>query len=369
MGLYRLIFIIGLISSSSAFASTSKLTLFAVDLSLSDIDKGLAFDVISETILEASLNQSIGLVLFDDTVRNYVAPQSVDAEHIKNLNNVIVNAPDSVRSTSNIAVGIERAIDGLQLDNTGTLVLFARGVIDTEKQDSRARFYEWLDVILLPQATKSNIAITLVVPDDQSINSTVRDSFEKVGTHKLVASKPGTLLTPELIGLLNIPNRNYGSNSVQANSADTTLVASPESIVVLAEQVQGDLVTKAKAGVSQASVIDNVSSALKTNGSFLMRVGLLILALAMLITLLFRYFRGKRQLPTSDHSITMTSSTYLPLTERPGRSKGQWSDNKTASERAQPSSINREKGASSQASTGNSSQVDASSSDDADPWD
>ena len=65
-------------TSGDVFAKTPLYTLFAVDVSLSTADKDFAFDIIRETTQTASENQFVGLTLYDDTVRGYVAPVRLD---------------------------------------------------------------------------------------------------------------------------------------------------------------------------------------------------------------------------------------------------------------------------------------------------
>jgi len=169
-----------LLYGAAALANTPTHTLFAVDVSLSAGEKDTLFEIIRETTQVVPETHSIGITLFDDTVRGFVAPAQLDEQQVKALNQIITDAPVSVRSTSNFTVGIERAIDAFEPTGSANLVVFSRGVIDTKSQDPRAqhtKFIKWLDEVLLPQATQSNIAVHFVVsqnqPNDESNKSSV----------------------------------------------------------------------------------------------------------------------------------------------------------------------------------------------------
>jgi len=164
---HTLLLVILLFSGGAAIAQSPTHTLFAVDLSLSTNDKEVAFEIIRETTLNAPETQSVGLTLFDDTVKAFVTPSTLDTKQVKMLNRAMAAVTDTSRTTSNLAIGIERAIDAFDAENGANLVVFSRGVIDTSTQDPRARFSVWLDEVLLPQATQNDIRITLVIPHDQ----------------------------------------------------------------------------------------------------------------------------------------------------------------------------------------------------------
>jgi hypothetical protein len=293
--------------------------LFAVDLSSNTADKELAFDVIKEVTVSAPKSAQIGLTLFDDTVRFYVPPNFLNAPHIQALNQAMFEPPPSVHGTSNLAVGIERAIDRFAPDSSAILVVFTRGVIDTETQDPRARFTEWLEHILLPQATLASTAISLVIPDGEIASRQIKDVFAASNLHHIIVSEAGKTLNAELASTLGIQNRVYGN--------------APKSITVVAEI----LPTPLEPALYPAKP-DYIESLL-SDKTLIIRLVLLALASTALLVVVFWYFRAKpkpRNIEQTDHS---SSSTYLPLTEKPGRSRSQRTSTSSPSQAGQPRTI------------------------------
>ncbi|MFK8082575.1 MAG: hypothetical protein AB8B97_20030 [Granulosicoccus sp.] len=307
---HSLFLVLWLVASGSVFAQATNDTLFAVDLSLDTEDRNAAFEIIRETTLSAPETQSFGLTLFDDTVRGYIAPAPLVQQHMETLNQTIAQAQNSVRPTSNLAVGIERAIDAFSPDERTELVVFSRGVIDTETDDPRARFNEWLNVILLPQAAQSNVAITLVIPQNLGADPQISKAFENSELHQITSMASGTSIPSELVSLLNIPDRAYGK-------------------LETAEQIAVNSTTESGQQVSQNTLITQGTNTRSENSDLPMtRMVLLAVACSLLIGILaWRYFSRTTQNVNDDP--TMPSSTYLPLTEKPSDTMDYWREKET----------------------------------------
>jgi len=268
-----------------------------------------AFEIIKEYTLNAPDSHSIGLTLFDDTIRGFVAPERLEKQHIVNLHQALADAPQAIRPTSNLAVGIERSIDRLKPKDGANLVVFSRGVIDTKSDDPRARYIEWLDDVLLPQAAMSDIAISLVVQQNQSNSNPISAVFAKTDVHRIIVSTAGSQLAPELASLLNITERPYGQAQSSVELAAESMAVKQE----VASSQENQVVTQ---NPSSRGVLP------------MARIGLLTLCIATLFgLLLWRYYsrRATRNADETAHS----SSTYLPLTQKPGESMEQYMDRET----------------------------------------
>lgn len=302
-----LLLMLALCANSSAVAQELTHSLFAIDLSLGAKDKQAAFDIVRESTLVAPESRLLGLTLFDDTLRAYVAPSSLDAQHIKALNQALAKAPESVRATSNLAVGIERAIDALNPAGRADLIVFSRGAIDTATDDPRARFNEWLDKVLLPQAAQNNISISLVVPQDLDIDPILEQSFANTAPHRLVSFNSADELVPELTSMLNIPKRVYGVPDLQPEPDTQALETAQQEPTD--EQVDAENTQSLFAGKSREFPIG--------------RMLLLLIACSLLVVLMIWRYRVTRASPELNDN-SMGSGTYRPLTEKPSKTMESW---------------------------------------------
>lgn len=320
---YSLLLALCLLTSGSVLAQAATYTLFALDVSLSTDNKETAIDIVTEVTLTAPDTQSVGLTLFDDTVRGYIAPSPLDMQQIKSLNQTMAEAQDSVRSTSNLAVAIERAIDAFSPDERANLVVFSRGIIDTKTDDPRARFNEWLDLILLPQATENNIAITLVVPQTLEVSPPIKQAFEKSEFHQITTLESGASIPPELLSLLSITDRAYGAAEL------------PDEVVAVAETDTTEDTTR-QGSANQFATQSADATPQDSMDLPMMRLVLLALACTLLVGILIWRFFGRRASKgdgnASDHddpTMRMQSSTYLPLTEKPSDTMDHWMEKET----------------------------------------
>lgn len=309
-----------------AHAVESANLLFAVDISMTAQDRAAAIDVVStltnssattaitDDTSDVSVGGAIGLTLFDDTVRRFVAlaPLS-NSEQIIALNQALSDVPGSVRSTSNLAVGIERAIDDTLPESGGQLFVFSRGIIDTDTKDPRARFAEWLDVILLPQAREKSIAITLVLPPGSTADPEVGAAFSTAEPHQLVSWREAHKPPAALLALRGVQDRPYGDapahTSAEASAtAGTSLASSP--------------------GTSPGVTLSGNSVA-STNSAgkpmTLIRAGLLILAVALLIAIVLWRRKVLRRVSVGDET-SRKNTTYLPLSAKPSSTMSHWVD-------------------------------------------
>lgn len=309
-----------------AHAVESANLLFAVDISMTAQDRAAAIDVVStltnnsattavtDNSSDVSVDRSIGLTLFDDTVRRFVAlaPLS-NAEQIIALNQTLSDVPVSGRSTSNLAVGIERAIDDALPESGGQLFVFSRGIIDTETKDPRARFDEWLDVILLPQAREKSIAITLVLPPGSTADPKVVAAFSTAEPHQLVSWRETHKPPAALLALRGVQDRPYGDAPAHTSAeASATAGTSPASLPGTSPGVT----LSGNSATSTDSAGDPMT---------LIRAGLLILAIALLIALVLWRRKVLRRVSVSD-ATTRRNTTYLPLSAKPSSTMNHWVD-------------------------------------------
>ncbi|NND92130.1 MAG: hypothetical protein HKN42_14820 [Granulosicoccus sp.] len=331
-------------------AQASTHTLFAVDLSLSARQRSTAYDIVREVTLNAPKAHTIGLTLFDDTVRRFVAPAMLNVEQIRAINDALADSVVSVRSSSNLAVGIERALDYPELREPANLIVFARGVIDTPTQDPRARFSEWLALVLLPLATEENISITLLVPEDQAADPAISQAFESSAKHKVVTFNAGEHTAPFLVSLLGIADRPYGEVSL-ASSPDTathtatgtgtgTNTITGTGTDTITAQITGtDTSATFETGATGTSATraENASlTTVQTNEKttpamelwLTARIPLLFIATLVLCGIVYWRLRARQK--TSRHTPASTaSSTYLPLTEKPANTMNSWMGDQT----------------------------------------
>lgn len=335
---YTLFLVFSLLYSAEVLSETATHTLFAVDVSLSANEKETAFEIIRETAYIAPETHSIGLTLFDDTVRGFVDPAPLDNQQIKILHQTMTDAPVSVRSTSNLAVGIERAIDAFEQSREVNLVVFSRGVIDTKSKDPRARFIEWLDQVLLPQATLSNIAVSLVVNQNQSNlgpglesnSKEIRDVFARNDTHKYISWASGTRIAPELISLLNIPDRNYAKvnqsdASVTESTTITNTVDTDKTTTILEDTISP---TTNPVDANTANNALDVEEPFTNSVLPIIRLALLAFCLALLLGIILWRYSSKRASGSADHTGHL-SSGYLPLTRKPSETMGEYREKDT----------------------------------------
>lgn len=305
-----LLILLSILSCASAFAQDLTDTLFAVDLSLSANDKRAISEMIRESTLQMPETRSIGLTLFDDTVRGFVAPAVLDTQQIKALNKALADAPAPVRDTSNLAVGVERAIDAFEPEGRAELVVFSRGTIDTQSDDPRARFNEWLEKILLPQAAQNNVAISLLVPQSLNVAPEMLQLFLNSSSHQLIRFDAQREISPELIALMDIPKRLYGADDSLSENRPQAQDA-PE---------QGSSISSANA---DQSGVANTRSRPMLEGLPIGRMALLVLACLLLVGVFLWRLRVQRKQPEIDDS-SMSSGTYRPLTEKPGKTMKDW---------------------------------------------
>ncbi len=304
--------------SAQVLANTTNYTLFAVDVSLSASDKQAAFEIIRETIRTASEEHSIGLTLFDDTVRDFVKPAQLENQQIAALYQAMAEAPVSARSTSNPTIGIERAIDAFEPVGGANLVVFSRGVIDTKTQDPRAQFIEWLDKVLLPQATQSNIAVSLVVNHNQSTHASniglnskeIKEVFSKTDMHTIISWTSDTQLAPQLTSLLNTSDRAHTQVDPSDESAgDSTTSSNPE-------------------GINKQSHASDAQKPFNVRTLPVVRLILLAVCLALLFGIVIWRFRTKRASKRVDHT-AHSASSYLPLTRKPSETMQEYMEKET----------------------------------------
>ena len=315
--------------SADTFANAPTHTLFAVDVSLSANEKETAFEIIRRTTHVAPETHSIGLTLFDDTVRGYVAPAQLDEKQIKALHNTMADAPVSVRSTSNFTIGIERAIDAFEPIGGANLVVFSRGIIDTKSQDPRAqykKFIEWLDEVLLPQATQSNIAVNLVVNQSQAnqesnlapTSKEISDLFTRTDKHSIINLASSTKVAPELISLLNIPEGDFA----QGRPSDASV--SPSAT---AAELEGASQISTEDISEQTSAIE-IQESSNLGVLSIARMVLLAVCLALLVGIIIWRYRT-RSASRSDDDTAHSSSSYLPLTRKPSEAMEEYMEKET----------------------------------------
>jgi len=301
---FSIVAIIGMLTASPVYAGKLEQVLFAVDVSMSARQRASAIDVVHEMTNRAPPGMSIGLTLFDDTVRGFVAGSLLnETEQLSALKNALDNVPTSVRGTSNLAIGIERAIDD-PVPSTGShLIVFSRGVIDTPTQDSRARFSEWLESILLQQAEDKGVIVSLVLPFDHRADPRIIDGFSKFNSHNVISWRSPNLAPQELVQWLAIPDRSYGSE--------------------VGEMVDNGGESPASAATDTGSLQEPVNPPQTTNRLAdkpltTLRLVLLILASVLLIGIILWRMKSRREV-TSVDSTAQTTSTYLPLSTKPGQ--------------------------------------------------
>jgi hypothetical protein len=296
--------------------------LFAVDVTLDNIHLETAFSMIRETAYRMPPDRTVGLFLFDETIRQYVLPDLVDANHLKLLDAATSNPLHNIPAYSNLAVGLERVLDSVS-DRSGTeVVLFARGVIDTPTSDPRARFFEWLDVILLPDANDKNVDVTLVTPA-VGANIQILSLFNNPNRHQHVIMRPGQDAPSELITVLGIPDVPYGETTVQRTSPGSSNTPDASETQLVEDSTPTD-----KAHVEPA-----ISSWIPVT-----RLVLLSLFLMLAVALCVWFFWSKRRRDSTDATSNLshsTSSSYLPLTEKPSAQVELWSSSATGSKHSQ----------------------------------
>jgi len=304
---YSLLLVLSFVFGADVLADKPTHTLFAVDLTLSAEDKKNAIESIKETTLTSPQSHSIGLTLFDDTVRDFVAPARLEKEQLASLHQALINIPASVRSTSNFAVGIERAIDAFTPDNGANLVVFSRGVIDTESEDPRAQFIEWLEQVLLPQASDSNIAVSLVVQQNITTQKEIKEIkeikaiFARSDSHRVIEVKAGTQIAQELIRLLTLSDRVRGGED------------SSSAILLASDSTTADTQTVSDERSNTAGFVE-LSKVWVTIP--LVRLVLLAISIALLISIVYWRYRANRVTSHDDPTVQKTSS-YLPLSKKP----------------------------------------------------
>jgi len=335
---YSFFLVLLLFFSAEVLSETATHTLFAVDVSLSANDKKTAFEIIKETTHSAPETHSIGLTLFDDTVRGFVDPALLDNQQIKMLHQTMADAPVSIRSTSNLAVGIERAIDAFERAGDVNLVVFSRSVIDTKSKDPRAQFVEWLDQVLLPQATLSNITVSLVANQNQSSHASgpdsnskeIRDVFTRTGAHKYISWISGTPIAPELTSILNFSYPDYA----EVNQSDTSVSESTtitDSVDTSKTTTILEKTTSPTTNPVDANSVNNASGVQETfiNGVLpIIRLVLLAICLALLLGIVLWRYSSKRASGSVDNT-AHSSSSYLPLTRKPSETMGDYIEKDT----------------------------------------
>lgn len=293
-----LLLIFGILISDNVYAQLPQYTLFAVDTSLGHQNKQAAFEIVKQTTVSAQQSQLVGLTLFDDTVKNHIAPSRLDIDQIRALNLAMVEAPVSELATSNFAVGIERAIDAFSPEGGANLVVFSKGVIDTETDDPRARFYEWLNQVLLPQAANNNIAITLVIPADLPPHPQIEQTFAAEDKHRILIAESGAPIAAELQMLLNIPDGIYGDGAL-TGIYDAEVVSTVEN-----EAMDTPIKTTIGPIKEEISIVP------------ILRWVMLVVFSILLVGILILRYRTQRAISASEQA-SKSSSTYLPLTHKP----------------------------------------------------
>lgn len=298
--------------SQAAMADTGH-WLFAVDVSLSTQQRTAVANTLSQVVSQHSPDRVVGLVLFDDTVRSFVkAGPLQDMQQLQRLKNTLADMPESIRSTSNLAAGIERAIDDAVPVSGAELFVFSRGVIDTETDDPRARFHEWLDQVLLKQAQEKNIRITLVVPTEPTGDKgTAVTAITSSDFHRLVPWHVQQGMPSTLIASLDLPL------ALQMNEpASDSSEPAPPSLPPVAERVDPlPEVESPQTGTGLMAWLTHPDSAL-------IRLVLLLLS-CLVLALLFLLRRRSRHREISE-ATTQHSASYLPLSTKPGVSMSQW---------------------------------------------
>jgi len=288
-----------------------------------------AFSMIRETTYQVSDDRAIGLFLFDNTIRNYVLPDLVNANQLKLLDTATTSPLHNIPASSNLAVGLERVLDSVT-DKSGTeVVLFARGVIDTPTTDSRARFFEWLNVVLLPDAKEKNATVTLVTPAIGA-STQILNLFNNSNQHKHVIFMPGKQAPLELINVLDIPQIPYGDTIVRSTQAGDP--ATPDN---------GDL---------QPTVDSKpIANPAMSNWIPIAKLVLLLLVLVLTVVLCAWFFWSRHRQASTQSNSTLShsaSSSYLPLTEKPSVQVDLWTASESGAEqttlRVEPQSNRRD---------------------------
>lgn len=301
--------------SSVTNAEVRPHNVFAVDLSLSVDERAIAFDIIREATL--STTGSVGLTLFDDTVRGYNAPLPLDQKQLDVLDQAMVNAPKSVRTTSNMAVGIERSIDAYAPVGGANLIVFSRGVIDTQTSDPRAKFNQWLDVVLLPQAIEQGVDLTLIVFESYTSSDEIQQAFQRNSGHQIIQGDTAKGIFPELAALLDIPNRTYGAITIAEND-----ITNEDTSIDQGESLQVENLDNTTQAVVPEDL--NVEISESISNALIAKIVLLLLACFALAAMISSRRKGRKIQTVSEPDVTKGSTTYLPLSTNPGRTMGNW---------------------------------------------
>jgi len=124
--------------------------------------------------------------------------------------------------------------------------------------------------------------------------------------HRIVSLEPGARVAPELMMLLNIPERTYGESKPVDEPADSSIPIATESITsVLSDSSDAQVSTSESSTLSIARLVLLILSALLLNGIVIWR------------------FRSRRAARNDNTDRTTGSSTYLPLAHKPSETMAQ----------------------------------------------
>ncbi|MFK7996829.1 MAG: hypothetical protein AB8B87_22015 [Granulosicoccus sp.] len=143
---------------------------FAVDASLNQQQLNTAQEVIMTLSQAASVNESIGLLVYDDVFQRSVPMAAAnEAQKAKVFDTLQQISPSD---SSNLAVGIEKGTSELAEANDGYLVVLGHSHVTVTDPTKHRTYNDWLELVLLPDAEKNGISVLLAAPiaPDASIN-------------------------------------------------------------------------------------------------------------------------------------------------------------------------------------------------------
>ena len=163
----------------SATAADTPPLVVAVDVTLEPRERASASATVTELVGALPPDAEIGLVVFDDVVRDVVPLAAASADQLDAFDAALGADARDVRG--NVAVGLERGLDELGERAGAHLMLFARAQVSGEDEESRERFAAWYRELLLPDAAARGIAVTLVAPPSGADATLLSDIGEHSG--------------------------------------------------------------------------------------------------------------------------------------------------------------------------------------------
>ncbi|ASJ74274.1 hypothetical protein [Granulosicoccus antarcticus] len=149
-----------LVPCSNAAASSVEIL---VDAALDESSLRTANEVALQVAGAAGDENSVGVVIFDEVFQRSTDLTVADDAHLERISQVFSNVKPS--EFSNIAVGIEKGISELSTEG-GVLLVFGNSDILLADANAVAKYSDWLELVLLPDAASKSIAIILAVPQN-----------------------------------------------------------------------------------------------------------------------------------------------------------------------------------------------------------